>query len=147
MSFFIGEYDYTIDHKGRLNLPAKFRKAMSKEANETVIITRGQEKCLDVYPLDVWQQKIVEKINHFSETDRSQRYFTSVMGANSVDSVFDKQGRITIPPKLCQYAQIEKEVRIVGAFNRIELWNPQVREQYLREAEALHKEIDSGLLP
>lgn len=147
MEFFIGEYDYALDNKGRLNIPAKFRKAISPNANETVIITVSQEKCLDVYPLDIWQDRIVSKLSDFSEMDKNQRRLTSLIGANSVDSVFDKQGRIMIPQKLLNYAELTNKVVIVGAFNRIELWNPEMRQKYLQENNLAVDGIDKNLLP
>ncbi len=147
MDFFIGEYDYALDNKGRLNIPAKFRKAISSNANETVIITVSQEKCLDVYPLDIWQDRIVSKLSDFSEMDKNQRRLTSLIGANSVDSVFDKQGRIVIPQKLLNYAELTNKVIIVGAFNRIELWNPDIRQKYLQDNNLAVDGIDKNLLP
>ncbi|MBN2091203.1 division/cell wall cluster transcriptional repressor MraZ [candidate division KSB1 bacterium] len=147
MEFFIGEYDYALDNKGRLNIPAKFRKAISPNANDTVIITVSQEKCLDVYPLDIWQDRIVSKLSDFSEMDKNQRRLTSLIGANSVDSVFDKQGRIMIPQKLLNYAELTNKVIIIGAFNRIELWNPDIREKYLQDNNLAIDGIDKNLLP
>lgn len=147
MEFFIGEYEYALDNKGRINVPAKFRKAMSPNANDTMIITLSRERCLDVYPLDVWQERIVSKLSDFSEMDKSHRRLTSLIGANSVDSVIDKQGRIAIPPKLLNYAGLSGKVVVVGAFNRIELWNPEVRSEYMKSAENALDEIEKELLP
>lgn len=147
MDFFIGEYEYTLDNKGRINIPAKFRKAISSNANDTVIITLSREKCLDVYPLDVWQERIVSKLSNFSEMDKNHRRLTSLIGANSVDSLIDKQGRIAVPPKLLKYAQLTNKAVVIGAFNRIELWNPEVREQYLEDANSALDDIDRELLP
>jgi len=147
MAFFIGEYEYALDNKGRINIPAKFRKAISPEANDTMIITLSREKCLDVYPIDVWQERIVKKLSDFSEMDKTQRQLTSVIGANSVDSVIDKQGRIAIPPKLLNYAELGTKVLVVGAFNRIELWNPEIRKKYLDEAANVLEDVDRKLLP
>ena len=147
MAFFIGEYEYALDNKGRINIPAKFRKAMAPEANDTVIITLSREKCLDVYPLDVWQTRIVDKLSDFSEMNKAHRQLTSLIGANSVDSVFDKQGRIAIPPKLLNYANLQGKVIVVGAFNRIELWNPDTRQDYLTQASEALDQIENELLP
>lgn len=147
MGFFIGEYEYALDNKGRINIPAKFRKAMAPEANDTMIITLSRDKCLDVYPMDVWQKRIVDKLSDFSEMDPKHRRLTSLIGANSVDSAIDKQGRIAIPPKLLKYAELEGKVVVVGAFNRIELWNPEVREQYQTDPNSALDEIERELLP
>ncbi|MBN1353005.1 division/cell wall cluster transcriptional repressor MraZ, partial [candidate division KSB1 bacterium] len=137
-----GEYEYTIDTKGRLNIPAKFRKAMSPAANDTFVIKEGPEKCLDVYPLDVYQEKIVSKLNNYSEMKRSHRRLTSLIGGSSNYCELDKQGRIMIPPKFLEYASLESKVSIVGAFNRIELWDPQKRAAYIEESKTALDEFD-----
>jgi len=149
MALLIGEYSYTIDDKGRLNVPSKFRKALGEDGDSTFIITKGNEedKCLDVYPHDVFEKKIVAKLNEFSESDATQRYYTSLKGANSHEAPLDKQGRITIPQKLLDYSRIKKEVLIVGAFNRIELWDPDVRTQYLERMAKAEESLDKGLMP
>jgi len=147
MEFFIGEYEYALDNKGRINIPAKFRKAMSPEANETVIITLSRERCLDVYPRDVWEQRIVAKLNDFSEMDKNHRRLTSLIGANSVDSEIDNQGRIAIPSKLLNYAGLSGKVVVVGAFNRIELWNPETWNEYKQGADNALDTIQRELLP
>lgn len=147
MSFFIGEYKYNIDNKGRVNIPAKFRKSLVPEAEDTFIITQGRDRCLDVYPLNVFQEKIVNKINDLSESDTAHRYYTSFKGSTSSDSSLDKQGRIAIPQKLLEFAGISKEILIIGAFHRIELWDPQVREDYLDKMKNSEEQINNELMP
>ena len=142
MSFFIGEYEYTIDTKGRLNIPAKFRKSMSPAANDTFVIKEGPEKCLDIYPLDVYQEKIVAKLDGFSEMKRSHRRLTSMIGGSSAYSELDKQGRIMIPPKFLAFAGLENKVSIIGAFNRIELWDPESRKAYAEECKSVLEDFD-----
>lgn len=146
MSFFIGEYEYTIDNKGRLNIPAKFRKAMSPAANDTFVIKEGPDNCLDVYPLDVYQEKIVARLNEFSEMKRSHRRLTSLIGGSSTYSELDKQGRIIIPPKFLKFADLKNKVNIIGAFNRIELWNPEKRSEYIEESKSALEEFDEDAL-
>jgi len=146
MSFFIGEYEYAIDNKGRLNIPAKFRKAMSPNANDTFVIKEGPERCLDVYPLDIYQEKIVSKLNGFSEMKKSHRKLTSLIGGSSAYSELDKQGRIMIPPKFIGHADLESKVIIIGAFNRIEIWNPQIRKKYIEESKLALEEFDEDVL-
>jgi len=147
MSFFIGEYLYTIDNKGRVNIPAKFRKALTSENENMFIITQGADKCLDVYPLNIFQERVVEKINGLSDSKKEHRYYTSVTGSNSSDAVVDKQGRIAIPQKLLDYAGITKDILIIGAFHRIELWNPDVRNDYIENMTNSELQIDQGLMP
>jgi MraZ protein len=136
MPLFIGEYFYTLDDKGRVNIPAKFRKATSEEADNTYIISHGKDKCLYIYPMDVYENKIVNIIDQLSETDPLHRAYMSLLGAKSVDASLDKQGRISIPLKFLEYAGITKDVQIVGAYNRIEVWDPKIRSQYVEEIES-----------
>lgn len=147
MAFFIGEYQYAIDAKGRVNIPAKFRKNLKPEDENMYIITQGKDKCLDVYPLNIFQEKIVNKINEFSESDEAHRYYTSIKGSSSSDAPLDKQGRIMIPQKLLDYAGITKDILIIGAFHRIELWDPKVREEYVHKMENSEIKIEQGLMP
>ena len=131
MAFFIGEYRYNIDNKGRVNIPAKFRKSIVPEAENTFIITQGKDRCLDVYPLDVFQDKIVNKINEFSESNDAHRYYSSVRGSNSSDAPLDKQGRIAIPQKLLEYAGIKKDIVIIG----VETWHIIPRKQMTKDGQ------------
>lgn len=135
MPLFIGEYFYTLDDKGRVNLPAKFRKATSESADNTYIISQGKDKCLYIYPMDVYEKKVVETIDRLSEADPLHRAYMSMQGSKSTDTTTDKQGRITIPPKFLEFAGIQKDVQIIGAYNRIEIWAPPVREKYEQEIE------------
>ena len=147
MPFFIGEYRYTIDTKGRVNVPAKFRKGLVPEDENTFIITQSADNCLDVYPLTVFQEKIVNKIDRLSESNKEHRYYVSITGSNSSDAIMDKQGRIAIPQKLLDYAGISKELLIIGAFHRLEIWEPKQREEYLEKMKAVEINIDKDLLP
>ena len=127
---FKGTYKYSLDAKGRLNIPARFRKAMSPEANETFIITRGLDGCLFVYPQDEWT-KIEKRLRNLSMTQKDNRFFVRMLVANASESVYDKQGRIAIPSYLAEEAKIDREVLIIGALDRIEIWSPEVREEYV----------------
>jgi MraZ protein len=129
MSSFKGSYPYSVDDKGRINLPAKLRKSLSAEANETFVITRGYEQCLSVYPLDEWN-KLEEAIRHLSPTDPQHRFFTRKLLEKATESSLDGQSRITVPKELLQFAAIENEVLIVGVMERIELWNPTAYQEY-----------------
>lgn len=135
MPLFIGEYFYTLDDKGRVNIPAKFRKATSENADSTYIISQGKDKCLYIYPLDVYEKKVLQTIDRLSEADPHHRAYMSLQGAKSTDAVLDKQGRISIPPKFLEYAGIQKDVQIIGAYNRIEIWSPEVRQKYIADIE------------
>lgn len=147
MSFFIGEFNYTIDDKGRVNIPAKFRKNLNPKAKNKFIITQGKDICLDVYSMDVFKEKIVNKINEFSVSDDSLRYYSSLKGSTSIDVDLDKQGRIAIPQRFLDYARITKDILIIGAFYRIELWNPNIRKEYLEKMKNTELQIKQEQLP
>lgn len=120
---------------------------MTPEAESTFIVSQGKNKCLDAYPMDVFQEKIVSKINEFSESDDAHRYYTSVKGSNSSDAQLDKQGRIAISQKLLDYAGIKRDVLIIGAFNRIEFWEPDARAEYLEKMKNAEGQIEPDLMP
>ncbi len=147
MSLLIGEYTYAIDEKNRLNIPAKFRKNLPPKAENTFVVTKGNEKCLDVYPLHIFIEKYVNKYDVYLETDPVHRYITSKKGAESDDSVLDNQGRIIISKRFLDYAGISKDVIIVGAFHRIELWNPDARNEYMSRMEKAEIELEKDLRP
>ena len=131
MSSFKGRYEYVLDSKGRLSIPAKLRKSLSSEARDTFVVTRGVEKCLYVYPLDEWR-RLEEKLRSLNQFLEKHRYFirTLLMWA-SEEFPLDTQSRITIPKNLLEFAEIEKDVVIIGALERIELWNPKTFNEYL----------------
>jgi len=129
MSSFKGSYMYAVDDKGRVNLPAKLRKYVSPEANETFVITRGFEKCLFVYPIDEWN-KMEENLRNLSSYDPEHRRFIRSLLELASESQLDTQARLTIPQELREYASIQNEVRIIGTLDKIELWNPQEYGEY-----------------
>lgn len=127
MTSFKGQFRYTLDDKGRVNLPAKFRKAMNPEANDAVVVTRGFDNCLFVYPQDEWM-KIENKLSDLSIFQQDNRRFVRVLIGNALDCVLDKQGRINIPQNLAEGVNIKKEVLILGILERIEIWDPGTYE-------------------
>jgi MraZ protein len=122
---FTGEYSYSLDTKGRVNIPAKFRSVLSAENEQSFVITRGMDPCVWVYPIIVWQS-IEDELRKLSSLSQVNRSFvrSTVRYASSVQ--YDKQGRIAISPNLIEYAQLEKEVLILGMVNKIEIWNPKL---------------------
>src|ERR1041385_2021455 len=129
MSSFKGSYTYAVDDKGRVNLPAKLRKYVSPEANETFIITRGFEKCLFVYPIDEWN-KLEQNLRNLSSYDPEHRRFIRTFLELALESQLDGQSRLSIPQELREYASIHGEVRILGMLDKIELWDPKIYEEY-----------------
>ncbi len=126
---FTGEYDCKLDPKGRLMLPSKL-KAKLAEGEETLVVLRGFEPCLTVYPLSSWE-KVYEKIsalNEFTEEYRNlQRNL--LRGATEVD--LDGQGRLLLPKSMLGHAGISHEIVAVGVANRIELWDPTTYQRFL----------------
>ncbi len=120
---------YSVDEKGRVNLPAKLRKYVSPDTNDTFVLTRGFEKCLFVYPIDEWN-KLEENLRNLSGYDPEHRRFIRALLELAAESQLDSQARLSIPQELREYANIESEVRIIGTLDKIELWNPQVYEEY-----------------
>jgi MraZ protein len=145
MSSFKGSYEYSVDSKGRMNIPARLRKYVSPEANDTFVITRGYEQCLFVYPLDEWS-KLEESIRHLSPTNPQHRYFTRTLLENAIESQLDGQSRITIPRELLQLAAIENEVLILGVLERIEVWNPKTYREYQKKQPESYENIAQTVL-
>jgi MraZ protein len=130
VSSFKGSFNYTIDNKGRINIPAKMRKNLAPEANNAFVITRGFENCIFVYPNDEWAKREAE-LGKLQQTNKDDRLFTRLLLQYATDVELDGQYRIVLPKELIQYANIENEVFILGAFDRIEIWNPNEYKKYL----------------
>jgi MraZ protein len=129
MAFFYGRFDYVIDEKGRVNVPAKFRKAAGTESDERYVITLGLDRCIYVYPPDQWSL-IEKKLRQLSNDLPEERRYIRIVGANASDSKVDAQGRIALPRNLLNTLGIEKNVTIIGAFDHIEIWRPQAYEEF-----------------
>ncbi len=117
---FLGEYIHTIDDKGRLVVPAKFRNALAGG----MVITKGVDRCLVIYSLETWQA-YRERISSLPTLDRDARDLRRLVFAGAVDVVPDTQGRFVIPQSLREYAGLDGQVVIAGCDTYIELWNPE----------------------
>jgi MraZ protein len=125
---FFGEYQHSIDAKGRLAVPARFRAQCERGG----VITQGIERCLEVYPLDTWERKAREITT--SDLDRRLRtYFERIYFGMAESCELDAQGRIIIPLRLRRYAELQGEVLVLGAHERFEIWQPSQWETYLEE--------------
>lgn len=128
--YFSSEYECKLDAKGRLVLPSKVKSALPQESGNSIVVTRGFEPCLVIYPKSEWDKvfKKVAELNEFNIEYRSfQRNF--LRGNTEVD--LDKIGRFGIPKSLIKHAKLEKEVVVVGLGNRLEIWNPEVYDEFL----------------
>ena len=126
---FAGEYSNTLDSKNRINIPAKFRKALDPINDRTFVITRGFDKCLTLYPLLEWNIVNQELSSLSSIRNRNREFVRSIVRYASYVQ-YDRQGRVVIPDNLKAYAQIEKEISIIGMITKIELWSPQKIKKY-----------------
>ena len=115
---FMGEYNHSIDQKGRLIVPSKFREQLGNE----FVVTKGLDGCLFVYSNEEWQ-RIEEKFREIPLTTKDARKFSRFFFAGAATCEVDKQGRILLPSNLREYAAIEKEVVSVGVLSRVEIWS------------------------
>src|SRR5438045_7917876 len=114
---FIGEYSATIDDKGRISIPVKFRPSLKQK----VVVTRGLDSSLFLYTLDEWK-KLAEKLASLPISTANTRAFSRLMLAGAMDCEVDKQGRIILPGYLKEFAKIKKRLIFAGLYNRIEIW-------------------------
>lgn len=142
---FRGQFKYSVDSKERIHIPAKLRKHLSAEANETFVMTQGTALCIDLYPLDQWQ-KFEEKLLQLNPFQPNEAKFIRMILQHASEDSFDSQSRIRIPQKLLEYAKIEKEVIILGALKKIEVWNPKVYEDYLNSSTETYEEIAAKVM-
>ena len=126
---FLGEFEATLDPKGRFLLPAGFKKQLPAEGGNQFVINRGFEKCLSLYPMVSWDP-IYERINKLNDFDHKvrefRRYFLN--GATQLD--LDTAGRLLIPPNLKEHAGLEKDIVLVAAVNKIEIWDKGKYQQF-----------------
>jgi MraZ protein len=139
---FLGTHSPRLDDKGRLFLPAKFRDELA----EGVVITKGQERCLYVFPMAEFQ-RVTEAMSQAPVTQKAVRDYSRVFFASASDEVPDKQGRITIPPVLRTYAGLERDCAVIGAGQRVEIWDAEAWEQYLSRQEEVFAEQAEEVVP
>lgn len=129
---FKGQYENAIDEKGRVAIPAKMRRALKPEANETFTATRGFEQCVFLYPLDRWET-MEEAFLELNPYQRETRDFVRTITRWAEDVALDRQGRIVIPRRLMEFAGLDGSAVIIGSLDRIEIWDPKVFENHLDE--------------
>lgn len=130
MGFFKGQETYSIDNKGRVNIPAKMRKSITPEAGDVFVVTRGVDKCIVAYPMDEWR-KYEERFSQLNHYDEKDRFFLRMILAWSEEVSIDGQQRVSLPKRHMEFAGIEGKVTIVGMIDHIEFWNPDEFEKYL----------------
>ena len=121
MPAFLGEYEATLDTKGRFLLPAGFKKQLN-DGESTFVLSRGMEKCLTLYPMSSWQP-IVQKINSLNEFDPKVRAFRRQFLGGATEVELDSAGRMLLPPTLKEHADLSKDIILVAALDKIEIWD------------------------
>jgi MraZ protein len=139
---FLGTHTPRLDDKGRLILPAKFREPLSTG----LVITKGQERCLVIWPTAEFTE-YSQKLRTAAPTNANVRAYTRVFFSSAYDEQPDKQGRITLPPSLREYAGLDRECVVVGADTRIEIWDASAWEQYLTATEPGFADLDGEVVP
>lgn len=137
----LGEFKHTVDTKGRLIVPAKFRGVLG----ERFIVTRGLDGCLFGYPAEEWE-KLEEKLSQLPMAKRDVRKFTRFFYSAATECTIDKQGRINLPKNLIEHANIEKVCYLIGVSNRFEIWSEANWEEFTDEAEGTFEDIAEDLI-
>ncbi|WP_425954305.1 division/cell wall cluster transcriptional repressor MraZ [Xylanimonas sp. McL0601] len=138
----LGTHTPRLDEKGRLILPAKFRARLAPG----LVMTRGQERCLFLLPMDEFG-RMYEQVRQAPVTSRQARDYLRVLLSGASDEVPDKQGRISIPPVLREYAGLDRDVAVIGAGTRVEVWDRAAWESYLAAQESAYSETAEQIFP
>jgi MraZ protein len=139
---FLGTHTPRLDDKGRLIMPAKFREQLE----EGVVVTRGQERCLYVFPVAEFA-RLADQLRQAPVTSKQARDYLRVFLSGASDEVVDRQGRFTIPANLRTYAGLTRDCAVIGAGQRIEIWEAQAWETYLNEQEQVFAEQAEEVVP
>jgi MraZ protein len=127
----LGEYEHTIDDKGRLTLPAKFRQVMAGG----VVVTRGLDSCLYAYAREDWERLVESRLRDLDPLSREGRQLQRFFFASASEAEPDKQGRVVIPAPLAQAAGLQREVVVAGVYDHLEIWDRDSWRQQMREVE------------
>jgi MraZ protein len=141
---FYGEYEHTIDNKGRLIIPAKFRQISKESYVEKFFVTRGLDQCLFVFTEEEWRNQ-EHKFKNLPFTKKDSRKFNRLFFSGAFEAVIDKQGRILVPKYLKEYAQIKRNVIVVGVSNRFEVWDQSLWNEYYNNTQNSYEEIAEDL--
>jgi len=137
---FLGQYEHSLDSKGRLVMPRRFRDALDGGC----VVTQGQENCLYVFPLSQWDVEVA-RVSRLPRTDRRARNYARSFFAGASDQTLDKQGRVQLTDKQRRFAGLEKDVTVVGVAERIELWATPAWASVVAEADEYYAGIEEVL--
>ena len=138
---FMGEYQHSIDDKGRLTIPSKFRENLGPQ----FIVTRGLDNCLFVYPMSEWSV-LEQKLKSLPLMKSDARAFSRFFFSGATECELDKQGRVNLPNHLCEYAKLDKDCVVIGVSNRVEVWSKASWEGYTQQSEEAFNEIAEKLV-
>lgn len=134
---FLGEHQHTLDAKGRVILPARFRERLSSG----LVFAPSQDRCIDVYPLTAFERR-VEELRAVPREDQRARAYLRVFLAGAHQETPDAQGRVTVPPRLRAYAGLDKDLTVNGADEKVEIWDRATWESYRDAAEEAFATLD-----
>jgi MraZ protein len=137
---FMGEYTHNMDKKGRLIIPSKLRDDLS----EQFVITRGLDNCLFLYPMNEWKE-LEKKLTSLPMTSKNARNFVRFFFSGANECELDKQGRVSLPINLRDYANFDHEIVIIGLANRIELWAKEKWDNYMDDVEDSYEDIAEAM--
>ena len=139
---FLGTHTPRLDDKGRIFLPAKFRDRLAGG----LVVTRGQERCLYVFPMDEFV-RVAETMNTAPVTSKAVRDYLRVFLSGASDEIPDRQGRLTVPANLREYAGLTRDLTVIGAGSRVELWDTTAWNSYLASTEQAFADQSEEVVP
>ncbi|HID38700.1 MAG TPA: division/cell wall cluster transcriptional repressor MraZ [Calditrichaeota bacterium] len=144
---FVGRYYCSLDNKNRFNIPANIRKVFTPEAQDTIVFTRGMEgQNLYAYPLDAWN-RITRGLRALNPFDTSANDFIRIFAGDAYNARFDGQGRVMLPEYILKIGQIKRDLLIIGALNKLEIWNPEIFAEFEKQKEKNLKDLAQKLPP
>ena len=142
---FRGQFRYAVDHKGRIAVPAAFRRALEAANQRTLVLTKGYDGEIEVHPVEEWERFEEKTLLVIPRYKRETRRFMRRRAASAAEVDMDSQGRIMLPRHLAEYAQIEGEAVITGAISHFEIWNPSAFARFEEESETNQEEDSENL--
>jgi MraZ protein len=141
---FRGRFEHSIDGKGRVSIPAKFRDVLKRDYGSDQLIVTIFDSCLVAYPLAEWQA-FEEKMKDFSQLKKEAKSFLRYFYSGAMECAIDDHGRILIPPQFREHADLNKEIVFLGVMNRFEIWNKGVWEKEFDRYKETFDEISEGI--
>lgn len=141
---FRGRFEHTIDEKGRLSIPSKFRETLSVRGENELILT-DFDSCLTAYPRDEWRE-LEEKMKKLSMIQKDVRNFLRLFYSSATEAPLDSQGRILIPPQMRERAKLDREVVLLGLLNKIEIWDKKSWQEFIANSAGSFEDVASKLV-